>query len=313
MFSVVIPYYNKSKYILRCIDSVWQQTYKNFEIILVNDGATDDGIDLVLTKYGNTVTVINQPNSGVSTARNTGIKASKYSFIAFLDADDCWHSRYLETVNSIVSKQEKLTIIGAHYSRTSDFLANEPDTIDYFKFGNYFKLAIKNTYFTASSTCIARNFFEKNSGFNPNLKTGEDSDVWFRAVQNGNGAFYIKNTLSFYSDEDENQTTKTTVAIKNSLVGNINSIYKNDISNNENRDFDRFISLYVYFNLYSYYYDKQYYSEAKAVLKQNQFYFFGLHLMYYLPFRIGHTIVNSKKLNRYLRLYLKFVIKYFYS
>ena len=209
MFSVIIPYYNKSKYIQRCLDGVLNQTFQKFEIILVNDGSTDGGLQFISNTYSKKITIINQINQGVSAARNTGIKAAKYPFIAFLDADDCWHNQFLQRGKEIIDKEINIKIIGAHYSRDKEFLDSDLDSLNYFKFENYFKSALRNTYFSSSSTIIATNFFKKNIGFNTNLKKGEDIDLWIRAVCSGGNAFYIKNTLVYYSDEDANQSTNS--------------------------------------------------------------------------------------------------------
>jgi glycosyltransferase involved in cell wall biosynthesis len=313
MFSVVIPYYNKSKYILRCIDSVWNQSYKNFEIIIVNDGSTDNGLLPISTKYKDKIKVIDQKNLGVSAARNAGITASHFPYIAFLDADDAWHFQYLEKANNILTTESNIKIIGAKYSRTKKFLRYGIHNISYFKFENYFKSALENTYFTSSSTIILKDFFDLNNGFNIALKSGEDLDVWFRAVNSGGNAFYINQKMVFYSDEDENQITKTKVPLQKSLVGTINTDYQNLLIYSTNKNFKKFVSIYVYFNLYNYFYDKEYSGESQKILKQNQFCFFGLDLIYKMPFWLGSTIINSKNLSHYLRLYLKFIIRYFYS
>jgi glycosyltransferase involved in cell wall biosynthesis len=310
MFSVIIPYYNKSKYIQRCLDAVLNQTYQQFEIILVNDGSTDDGLHFITDNYSNKVTVINQENKGVSAARNTGIRAAKCPFIAFLDADDCWHHQFLEKIKAVIDIEKNIKIIGAHYSRNKEFLVTDSGTLDYFKFENYFKSALKNTYFSSSSTIITTDFFTKNEGFNTNLKNGEDIDVWIRAVQSGGNSFYVKNTLVYYSNEDLNQATNTKVPIQNTLVGTINSSYQAALKSSTDIDFNRFISIYVYFNLYPYYYNSESHSLAKLALKNNEFHYFLLNFIYLLPIKIGSKVISSKKYGKWIRLYLKFVIRY---
>jgi len=312
MFSIVIPYYNKAKYIQRCINSVVNQSFNDYEIIIVNDGATDDGLAFLSEINSEKIILISQENKGVSEARNTGIKKAKNQFIAFLDADDCWHTNYLEKVKQLIDKESNVKIIGCNYSRSNDFLTAKCNEIDYYKFEDYFKVAIKNTYFTSSSTVIESSFFMQNKGFNPMLKSGEDTDVWFRAVASGGNAFYIKNSLVYYSDEDENQTTKIKQNLKNALVGNINNLYEDLLKSSNNKSFNKFVSLYVYFNLYPYYFDKQYHKEAKIVLKQNKPYFFWLHLVYWLPTSIGEKALKWNN-NTIIRLYLKFICRYIYT
>jgi len=310
MFSVIIPYYNKSQYIIRCIDSVFNQTWKNFEIIVVDDGSTDDGIKLISEKYGQSVSIISQINQGVSAARNTGINLATHEYIALLDADDAWHPQYFESINQILDKENNVKIIGAHYSRINNFFDEKYDVPNYFKFKNYFKEAIRNTYFTSSSSVIKKQFFEENTGFNTNLKKGEDHDVWFRILQSGGDSFYINNTLVYYSDEDNNQVSKKQIALENDLVGNINALYKDFKVSSHDNNFKQFVSLYVYFNLYPYFFDSKNNKKAKLVLNETEHNFYFLKIIYLLPFSIGKKLVTADKCSRLIRLYLKFIIRY---
>lgn len=310
MFSVIIPYYNKSKYIQRCLDGVLNQTFQEFEIILVNDGSTDNGLGFISTTYSNKITVINQENKGVSTARNTGIKVAKYPFIAFLDADDCWHNEFFQKAKEVIDTEINVKIIGAHYSRKNEFLTADSGVLDYFKFENYFKSALKNTYFSSSSTIITADFFKSNDGFNANLKQGEDIDLWVRAVHSGGNSFYIKNTLVYYSDEDENQATNFNRNIKNTLVGTINTLYEKNLKSSNDSSFNRFVSIYVLFNLYRYYYDLESHLYAKEALNKNEYNFFLLGLVYRLPLQLGIKLMGSKRFNKWIRLYMKFVIRH---
>ena len=310
MFSIVIPYYNKSAYIVRCIDSILNQTFTDYEVILVDDGSTDNGIDLISKKFGDLIEIFHQDNQGVSAARNHGIQKAKYKYIALLDADDAWHPQYLESVNWVITTEKEVKIVGSHYSRDVSFFENKYTIPSYFKFENYFKKAIRNTYFTSSSSVIEKSFFYENAGFNTNLKKGEDHDLWFRVLLNGGNSVYITNTLVYYSDEDTNQATQKKIDLDHTLVGHINSIYKDVIKANQNKDFNKFISLYVYFNLYPYYFDKPTNTKAKEILSSIEYHYFLLKLLYLVPLSLGEKIVESKIGQKYIRLYLKFIIRY---
>lgn len=310
MFSIIIPYFNKAKYIQRCLNSVLNQSVQDFEILLIDDGSTDEGLQFISDNYSSKLTIIRQENQGVSAARNKGIENAKHPFIAFLDADDCWHHQFLEKVKEVIEKELNVKIIGAHYSRDKEFLTANVDNLDYFKFENYFKSAPHNTYFTSSSTIITADFFSKNKGFNTDLKNGEDIDLWIRTVHSGGNAYYIKNTLAYYSDEDENQTTNSKGNLEQTLVGIINTNYKDALKISLDKDFNRFVCIYVYFNLYSYYYDSKYHLQAKETLKKNEIHFYFLSLVYKLPFTLGKKITNSSTGVRWLRLFMKFVIRY---
>ena len=99
--SIIIPAYNAAKYIKRCIISLLNQTYKNIEIIVVNDGSTDNTLD-ILKNYD--IKVINQENLGVSCARNNGLKNCSGDYITFVDSDDYVDKNYIEDIVNILNK-----------------------------------------------------------------------------------------------------------------------------------------------------------------------------------------------------------------
>lgn len=98
LFSVVIPLYNKEKSIEKTIQTVLDQTFHDFEIIVVNDGSTDNSRNIVKRIGDSRIVLIDEKNSGVASARNTGIRSAKGKYICFLDADDLWEADFLETV-----------------------------------------------------------------------------------------------------------------------------------------------------------------------------------------------------------------------
>src|SRR5690625_5271022 len=100
--SVVIPLYNKEKHISRAVNSVLNQTYKNFELIIIDDGSTDGSLAVVEKFDDSRIKVFTFKNNGVSVARNLGIEKAKYSYIAFLDADDEWEENFLLNVKKLI-------------------------------------------------------------------------------------------------------------------------------------------------------------------------------------------------------------------
>lgn len=105
MISVVIPLYNKAHTIVNTLNTVINQSYKDFEVIIVNDGSTDNGVEVIQKHFtDNRIRIINQKNAGVSAARNKGVEESKGEWIAFLDGDDEWHPEYLSIMQSLIHK-----------------------------------------------------------------------------------------------------------------------------------------------------------------------------------------------------------------
>ena len=98
LVSIIVPVYNTEKYLSKCLDSIVNQTYKNLEIILINDGSTDNSKAICedFAKKDKRIQVINKENSGVSVSRNKGLSLAKGNYIAFIDADDYAELNYIE-------------------------------------------------------------------------------------------------------------------------------------------------------------------------------------------------------------------------
>jgi len=109
--SVIIPNYNYARYLDQAIQSVLKQTYSNLELIVVNNGSTDDSLK-VLEKYENRILLIDQANLGQSGARNSGLSIAKGELIAFLDADDFWEPNKLESQSQLVNDSTQLVYCG---------------------------------------------------------------------------------------------------------------------------------------------------------------------------------------------------------
>ena len=165
MFSIIIPVYNKEKYIEKTIMSIKAQTFQEFEVIFIDDGSTDKSVELIKPFLNEAkFKIIQQPNSGVSAARNVGIAQAKYDFIAFLDADDLWHPQYLEEHKNAWIQFNDVSIIGSKYIKVEegnevifDF-ENRPKA---YEIEDYFKYAEKDLLFWTSSLTIKKQVFEK--------------------------------------------------------------------------------------------------------------------------------------------------------
>lgn len=105
LISVVIPLYNKAHTIVNTLNTVIRQTYRDYEVIIVNDGSTDDGVAVIEKHFKDSrIRIVNQENAGVSVARNRGVDEAKGEYVAFLDADDEWHPGYLAAMVELINK-----------------------------------------------------------------------------------------------------------------------------------------------------------------------------------------------------------------
>ena len=115
MISVIIPLYNKEKQIAHTLRSVLNQTYQDFEVVIVNDGSTDCSVSEVEKVGDSRIRLVHQKNGGVSAARNKGIEEAKYELLAFLDADDEWKLEYLETQYNLFEKYPMCSVYACNY------------------------------------------------------------------------------------------------------------------------------------------------------------------------------------------------------
>ncbi len=128
MISVIIPMYNSEKYIGRCLESVLNQTYQNFEIIIVNDGSTDSSLKVATEIQHKTdkISIINQKNQGPSNARNRGLEQAKGNYICFVDSDDYIDTDYLELLRmALIDDDVELSIVKMKNSTKTEYKTNE--------------------------------------------------------------------------------------------------------------------------------------------------------------------------------------------
>jgi glycosyltransferase involved in cell wall biosynthesis len=181
LISVIIPAYNAEKTILRTIESVLSQTYSNFELIVINDGSTDDTLNLITKIKDNRLKIHSFENAGLPSARNRGIKLSSGEFISFIDADDLWSPDKLES--QLQALQSKLSAAVA-YSWTlliddKGHLLKVLDPI-YYEGDVYRELLIGCFITSGSNVLIRKKCIEKVGLFDPSLKSAADWEYWIR-------------------------------------------------------------------------------------------------------------------------------------
>src|SRR5690554_2047730 len=185
MFSVVIPLYNKEKNIADTIQSVLNQSFQDFEIIVVNDGSTDNSISIVEAIKDERIRIINQENQGVSSARNKGIKEAKYKWITFLDADDLWMENHLQEALEMMKMFPK----GKVFTTSFEFsdgrkMFRHKREAQIFMVEDYFKEILQEQLICTDTIVVHKTCFDKVGGFNPKLSRGEDLEMWARLAKN---------------------------------------------------------------------------------------------------------------------------------
>lgn len=184
--SVIITLYNKSPYIKRAIESVQNQTVRDIEIIVVNDGSTDNGPDIVENIEDKRIFLINQKNQGGASAANRGVKESSSKFITFLDADDEWTISHLETLLRLREKFPEAGACTQTYLTCKNgkkFIKNKYKNIPPAPWEgilpNYFKSEIEGTHPVATGVVgIPKDIFLEMSGFDENAYWGTDLNLW---------------------------------------------------------------------------------------------------------------------------------------
>jgi len=306
MFSIVIPLFNKERFIRRTLDSIRAQKIKNFEVIVVDDGSTDNGALIVESEYSD-FSLIKKKNGGVSSARNLGIENSKNEYIVFLDADDVLSEEYLITLFNILRYDNTIKIIGTSYTRNIEMLEHKVQEPKVRVIESYFDNAVQNTLFFSSATAIRKDFFDENEGFDSSLTRGEDIDVWFRAVLSGGSVIYIENKMAYYSNEDENALTRKMYPINKSLLIKINSNSYNKYAKN-NESFYSFRSKYIYLNLYRYWFFNNKGSDEKKIYKNIENRVIFIDLIYSLPAIVMRPILKFEIFRRILSKFILFLV-----
>jgi glycosyltransferase involved in cell wall biosynthesis len=213
-FSIVIPLYNKSNYIQKTINSVLQQTYPHFELIIVDDGSTDSSADVVRSISDERILLYTQENGGVSKARNFGVNKANADWVAFLDADDEYLPDFLNQIACFIKKHgdDDLSMIGTNYYYGEQLTPMLNTTItsrvyDYFElFGD------QRSPNNSSTTVVNKLKFLEVNGFPEGIKQFEDWITWFKLAFTGSFGF-ISTPLGIYHVIYESASTTKRAAI----------------------------------------------------------------------------------------------------
>lgn len=211
LVSIVIPVYNGENYMREAIDSALGQTYKNIEVIVVNDGSKDR-TDEIAQSYGNKIRYFKKENGGVSTALNLAIKNMKGEYFSWLSHDDVYLPEKIECQIEVLRRlEDKRTVVYGGWK-----IIDERGTIcaEYALDKIYGNEKVSNAIFILTNRLISgcgvllhKKILEKYNGFDENLRTTQDYDLWFKVFRNGNIAY--DGTCNTLSREHKKQVSRT--------------------------------------------------------------------------------------------------------
>lgn len=239
-FSIIIPLYNKEVSIISAIQSVLDQTYDNFELIVVNDGSTDKSRERITGITDTRIRIIDKENGGVSSARNRGINEARFEWITFLDGDDRWDKNYLSLMSELIEKYLGYKFFASSVSHEEVDLGKKGKS---YVITNYFELNRRSTYIHTDAVVIHRSCFKKSGMFDERFSKGEDLDLWRRIARYYpvvksdcvtawyrleaenracNKKFPIENTSLWYIDlNDETLTPSEVIYLKKQIMRTI--------------------------------------------------------------------------------------------
>lgn len=204
-FSVVIPLYNKAPYLFQTLQSVCKQTFRDFEIILLDDGSTDDSLREAAKIQDPRLQIHPFENKGVSKARNRGIDLAKSNYIAFLDADDLWTPVHLEEMHTLIKKFPEEQVFSSAVNILKNGVKSKASySIPSKKYQklNYFKGSLRTSLLHPSALVIHRELYQKIGGFDPAYQNYEDIDYWFRIGRHSAVAFSSTPTVTLVKTEN---------------------------------------------------------------------------------------------------------------
>lgn len=194
--SIIIPVYNGSNYLAEAIDSALAQTYQNIEVIVVNDGSTDEGAsEKIALSYGDNITLISKKNGGVSTALNTGIQSSTGVFIAWLSHDDVFLPHKIEWQVNAMLNNPWASVCYSDYWVIDGFSTRQGMLkMPFYPRDSFLRHLFQCMFLCGSTALVRRDCFESVGLFDESLRFSQDADMWLRIARN-NGFVHIAEPL----------------------------------------------------------------------------------------------------------------------
>lgn len=206
--SVVIPAYNQAKYLAETIDSVQKQTYADREIIVVDDGSTDETAEIA-KGYGESIRYVYQENQGLAGARNTGISLAQGEFVALLDSDDYWASDFLAKMISLADRQATATVYycGVQYISSDGRVLEQKSIPPVYEPAEFSKVMLRNNFLVPSATVLRRQPVIDAGMFDIDYRRLQDWELWVRLLKSGKKFAGIAAPLVYYRLHDASLST----------------------------------------------------------------------------------------------------------
>ena len=247
-FTVILPLYNKEKHVENSIKSILNQTFTDFELLIINDCSTDSSANIAATYLSEKVTLIqNKKNSGLAATRNTGIRKASSNYVTFLDADDLWKPTFLEKIYNLIQKFPEAGIFATNYEEIWDKTVKQPRngsenlSADFIGYIDFFKLNLKQGIYNHGSVCLHKEVYEKVGFYNKELNFSEDLDFNIRANYHYKLAYDNSVQMSYFMQTD-NQLTRS--SIKNKILPDFDK-YEDWAKTNQDvkkyLDFERYV------------------------------------------------------------------------
>lgn len=219
-FTVIIPLYNKEKYIENAIKSIINQTFTDFELLIINDCSTDKSVEIASKFLSEKVHLIHhEKNSGLAATRNTGIKKATSNYVTFLDADDLWKPHFLEKIFHLIQNFPEARIFGTNYEEVWNKTIKKPHNgsenlpTDFAGYVNFFKINLKQGLYNHGSVCLHKDVYEKVGFYNENIQLSQDLDFNIRANYHFKLAYDNSVQMSYFMQTD-NQLTRSSLQNK---------------------------------------------------------------------------------------------------
>jgi GT2 family glycosyltransferase len=219
-FSILTPAYNSSAYIGETISSVLAQTFPSFELLVVDDGSSDDTVAVVegFARRDSRVVLLRQPNNGAATARNRAIRTARGRYFALIDSDDLWMPEFLAAQHQLLENHQELAVISANAINLGGEWDGQPwkaasDALT--------PVSLTQMLEVEDSLCIAavlrREVAETIGGFDPHLLNNEDYDFWLRAAAAGYTCAFYSRPLAYYRRRADSKSSNEQATLRGIL------------------------------------------------------------------------------------------------